>query len=447
MGRYFGTDGIRGVANTELTPELAFKLARSSACRLKEDHNKLIVIGKDTRISGDMLESALVAGYNSMGYDVKLLGVIPTPAVAHLTLKYKAEAGIVISASHNSFEYNGIKYFGKDGFKLPDEVENDIEDLIDNYKSINERPFGEEMGRVSFEERAVDHYKEYLKGLVSTGFEGYKIALDCGNGATFKVAPEVFKELGAEVIAINTEPNGININDNCGSTHPKKLQETVVNNQCHIGFAYDGDGDRLITVDEKGNLLDGDHFLAILSLHLKEIGKLENNGVVGTVMTNIGLDEFCKSKDIQLLKAAVGDRYVLEMMTKEGYSLGGEQSGHIIFKDFATTGDGVLSSLMLMEVLVKTKKQMSELNNIMTTYPQVLVNAKVRNENKKLYELDDQVQREIQRVEGIFNGQGRVLIRPSGTEPLIRVMIEGKDLKVLEEEANKLASLIESKFS
>ncbi len=447
MGRYFGTDGIRGVANTELTPELAFKLARASACRLKEDHNKLIVIGKDTRISGDMLESALVAGYNSMGYDVKLLGVIPTPAVAHLTLKYKAEAGIVISASHNSFEYNGIKYFGKDGFKLPDEVENDIEDLIDNYKSINERPFGEEMGRVSFEERAVDHYKEYLKGLVSTGFEGYKIALDCGNGATFKVAPEVFKELGAEVIAINTEPNGININDNCGSTHPKKLQETVVNNQCHIGFAYDGDGDRLITVDEKGNLLDGDHFLAILSLHLKEIGKLENNGVVGTVMTNIGLDEFCKSKDIQLLKAAVGDRYVLEMMTKEGYSLGGEQSGHIIFKDFATTGDGVLSSLMLMEVLVKTKKQMSELNNIMTTYPQVLVNAKVRNENKKLYELDDQVQREIQRVEGIFNGQGRVLIRPSGTEPLIRVMIEGKDLKVLEEEANKLASLIESKFS
>ncbi|WP_300410660.1 phosphoglucosamine mutase [Lagierella sp.] len=447
MGRYFGTDGIRGVANTELTPELAFKLARASAYRLKEDHNKLIVIGKDTRISGDMLESALVAGYNSMGYDVKLLGVIPTPAVAHLTLKYKAEAGIVISASHNSFEYNGIKYFGKDGFKLPDDVEDDIEDLIDNYKSIGERPFGDKMGRVFFEEKALQDYKSHLKDLVSTDFKGYKIALDCGNGATYKIAPEVFEELGAEVIAINTDPNGININDNCGSTHPSKLQETVVSNNCNIGFAYDGDGDRLITVDEKGNLLDGDHFLAILSSYLKDLGKLENNGVVGTVMTNMGLDEFCKSNDIQLLKASVGDRYVLEMMTKEGYSLGGEQSGHIIFKDFATTGDGVLSSLMLMEVLVKTKKEMSELNNIMTTYPQVLVNAKVRNENKKLYELDDQVQNEIRRVEGIFNGQGRVLIRPSGTEPLIRVMIEGKDLKVLEEEAKKLASLIESKFS
>lgn len=446
MGRYFGTDGIRGVANSELTPELAYKLARASAYRLEEDDNKLILIGKDTRISGDMLEAALVAGYTSMGFNVKLLGVIPTPAVAHLVLEYKAEAGIVISASHNSFEFNGIKYFGSDGYKLPDKVENDIEDLIDNYKKIEERPVAKDLGKVIHSTDGFEKYKEYLKKCVSSDFAGYKIALDCGNGATYKIASEIYKELGAEVIAINTEPNGININDKCGSTHPEDLQKLVVENNCDIGFAYDGDGDRLITVDEKGNLLDGDHFLAILSMYLKEKGKLENNGVVGTVMTNIGLGEFCNSKDINLIKASVGDRYVLETMLQEGYSIGGEQSGHIIFKEHATTGDGVLSSLLLMKVVKEVSEKVSQLNSLMTTYPQVLVNAKVKNEFKRAYETDEDIQQEIKRVEEIFEGQGRVLIRPSGTEPLVRVMIEGKELEVLEREANKLASLIESKF-
>ncbi|WP_237036172.1 phosphoglucosamine mutase [Mediannikoviicoccus vaginalis] len=446
MGRYFGTDGIRGVANSELTPELAYKLARASAYRLEEDNNKLIIIGKDTRISGDMLEAALVAGYTSMGFDVKLLGVIPTPAVAHLVLEYNAEAGIVISASHNSFEFNGIKYFGSDGYKLPDEVEADIEDLIDNYKSIEERPVAKDLGRVIYDHEAASKYKEYLEKCASIKLDGYKVALDCGNGATYKIAPEIFKELGAEVISINTEPNGVNINDKCGSTHPEDLQKLVVENNCNIGFAYDGDGDRLITVDEKGNLLDGDHFLAILSMHLKEIGKLENNGVVGTVMTNIGLGEFCNTQEINLIKASVGDRYVLEKMLQEGYCIGGEQSGHIIFKEHATTGDGILSSLMLMQVVVESSKKVSELNDLMTTYPQVLVNAKVENEFKKSYETDEEIQEEIKRVEAIFEGQGRVLIRPSGTEPLVRVMIEGKDLEILEREANKIALLIESKF-
>lgn len=446
MGKYFGTDGIRGVANGELTPELAYKLARASAYRLEEDNNKLIIIGKDTRISGDMLEAALVAGYTSMGFDVKLLGVIPTPAVAHLVLEYKAEAGIVISASHNSFEFNGIKYFGSDGYKLPDEVESDIEDLIDNYKSIEERPIAKDLGRVIYDNEAAKKYKEYLENCGLVKLNGVKVALDCGNGATYKIAPEVFKELGAEVIAINTEPNGININDKCGSTHPEDLQKLVVENNCDIGFAYDGDGDRLITVDEKGNILDGDHFLAILAMHLKDIGKLENNGVVGTVMTNIGLGEFCDSHEINLIKASVGDRYVLEKMLQEGYCIGGEQSGHIIFKEHATTGDGILSSLLLMQVVMESSKKVSELNDLMTTYPQVLVNAKVKNEFKKSYETDEEIQEEIRRVEAIFEGQGRVLIRPSGTEPLVRVMIEGKDLDVLETEANKIALLIESKF-
>lgn len=446
MGRYFGTDGIRGVANSELTPELAFKLARASAYRLEEDNNKLIIIGKDTRISGDMLEAALVAGYTSMGFDVKLLGVIPTPAVAHLVLEYNAEAGIVISASHNSFEFNGIKYFGSNGYKLPDEVETDIEDLIDKYKAIEERPVDKDLGRVIYDHEAASKYKKYLEKCASVNLNGYKVALDCGNGATYKIAPEIFKELGAEVISINIEPNGVNINDKCGSTHPEDLQKLVVENNCDIGFAYDGDGDRLITVDEKGNLLDGDHFLAILAMHLKNLGKLENNGVVGTVMTNIGLGEFCNTQEINLIKASVGDRYVLEKMLAEGYCIGGEQSGHIIFKEHATTGDGILSSLMLMQVVVESSKKVSELNELMTTYPQILVNAKVKNEFKKSYEVDGEIQEEIKRVEAIFEGQGRVLIRPSGTEPLVRVMIEGKDLEILEREANKIALLIESKF-
>lgn len=447
MGKYFGTDGIRGVANKELTPELAYKLARASAYKLNSDNNKLIIIGKDTRRSGDMLESALVSGYTSMGYDVYLLGVIPTPAVAYLTKYYGAEAGIVISASHNPAEFNGIKYFGSDGFKLPDEVEEEIEEIIDNYKNIDMRPIGKEIGVVEYKTDAKDIYVEYLSSRVQLDLTDINVAIDCGNGATSEIAPELFKLLGANVKSINTSPNGLNINENCGSTNPEKIQELVKATNAHIGFSYDGDGDRLITVDENGDVLDGDHFLAACAYYMKEKNILKNSGIVGTVMTNIGLDEYLQTIDVIIEKAAVGDRYVLEIMQEKGYNLGGEQSGHIIFLDDNTTGDGILSSLKILEVMVESKKKVSELNGLMTTYPQILLNAKVKNENKNAYKNDEFILEEIRKVEEKFHGEGRVLIRPSGTEPLVRVMIEGKDQDILEDEAKKLVTILEERYS
>lgn len=447
MGRYFGTDGIRGIANLELTPELAYKLARASAYRLKNDDNKLIIIGKDTRKSGDMLESALVAGYTSMGYNVYLLGVIPTPAVAYLTKYYKAEAGIVISASHNPAEFNGIKYFGSTGYKLADEIENDIEDLIDNDEAAVTRPINDEIGIVEYKYDAKNIYTNYLKSITNLDLTGYKIVLDCSNGATYEIAPQLFKDLGAEVISVSTNPNGLNINDNCGSTYPEIAQNLVKKNNADIGFSYDGDGDRLITIDDKGRVLDGDHYLAICAKYLKSKGLLKNNGVVGTVMTNIGLAEFLRKIDVELVKASVGDRYVLELMLEENYIIGGEQSGHIIFLESNTTGDGVLSSLKVLEAIESLGEKVSDLNDLMITYPQVLINAKVKNENKNKYLDDEFIQKEIELLEKKFKGEGRVLIRPSGTEPLIRVMIEGKDLDILNEEANRLAKLIEDRYS
>ncbi|HHX67676.1 MAG: phosphoglucosamine mutase [Miniphocaeibacter sp.] len=447
MGKYFGTDGIRGVANKELTPELAYKVARASAYKLNEDNNKLIIIGKDTRKSGDMLESALVAGYTSMGYNVYLLGVIPTPAIAYLTKYYGAEAGIVISASHNPAEFNGIKYFGSDGFKLPDEVEEEIENIIENYKKIDVRPIGKDLGTVEFKEDAKELYLEYLKSRVNLDLTGVNISLDCGNGATYEIAPRLFKDLGANVTAIHTEPNGLNINLNCGSTNPEEIENLVKKTKSDVGFSYDGDGDRLITVDENGNTLDGDHYLAACAYHMKNKGTLKNSGVVGTVMTNIGLDEYLSKINVELKKSNVGDRYVLEIMRKDGYSLGGEQSGHIIFLDDNTTGDGMLSSLKILEVMLESGKRMSELNELMITYPQVLINAKVSNENKNNYKKDEFILEEIRKLEEKFNGEGRVLIRPSGTEPLVRVMIEGKDQNVLRKEAEKLVKIIEDRCS
>ena len=447
MGKYFGTDGIRGVANKELTPELAFKVARASAYKLNSDNNKLIIIGKDTRRSGDMLESALVSGYTSMGYDVYLLGVIPTPAVAYLTKYYGAEAGIVISASHNPAEFNGIKYFGSNGFKLPDDVEEEIEEIIDNYKNIDMRPIGEEIGIVEYKTDAKDIYIKYLSSRVELDLTNIKIAIDCGNGATSEIAPQLFESLGADVESINITPNGLNINENCGSTCPEKIQELVKSKNAHIGFSYDGDGDRLITVDENGDTLDGDHFLAACANYMKEKNILKNSGIVGTVMTNIGLDEYLKTIDVSLEKAAVGDRYVLEIMQEKGYNLGGEQSGHIIFLDDNTTGDGILSSLKILEVMMGSDKKVSELNGLMITYPQVLINAKVKNENKNAYQKDEFILDEIRKVEERFHGEGRVLIRPSGTEPLVRVMIEGKDQNILEEEAKKLVKILEERYS
>ncbi|WP_099202952.1 phosphoglucosamine mutase [Miniphocaeibacter massiliensis] len=447
MGKYFGTDGIRGIANTELTPELAFKVARASAHKLENNHKKLIIIGKDTRKSGDLLESALVAGYTSMGFDVYLLGVIPTPAVAYLTRYYNAAAGIVISASHNPAEFNGIKYFGPNGFKLPDEVEDDIEKLMDEYKTIELRPTGSEVGIVERKEEAIDIYIKFLESTVKLDLTGKKIALDCGNGATYSIAPKLFKDLGAEVEYISVEPNGLNINDNCGSTNPSLAQELVKKMGADIGFTFDGDGDRLITIDENGEILDGDHFLAACAFHMKNNGTLKNNGIVGTVMTNIGLDEYANSIEVKVEKASVGDRYVLELMQEGGYNLGGEQSGHIIFLDNNTTGDGILSALKISETMMDSGKKMSDLNKLMITYPQVLVNAKVKNDNKHSYMEDEVIVKEIKELEDKFNGSGRVLIRPSGTEPLVRVMIEGKDQSILEKEANRLASIIEERLS
>ncbi|MDO5649616.1 MAG: phosphoglucosamine mutase [Gallicola sp.] len=445
MGKYFGTDGVRGIANDDLSPELAFKLGRAVAEKL-DDEAKLMVIGKDTRLSGDMLESALIAGLNSAGFSVIRLGVIPTPAVAFLTRYYKASAGAVISASHNPGEFNGIKFFGSTGFKLPDALEDEIEELIEN-PDTEFYPTHEKVGRVYDRPEGTRIYIDFLKTTIQESFEGIKIALDCGHGATYKIAPVLFQELGAEVQVINTEPDGMNINLNCGSTNPDIIKNVVIESKADMGFSFDGDGDRLIAVDETGEIMDGDHLIAACTLHLKEQGKLKNNGVVGTVMTNIGFDECMKKHDVDVFKANVGDRYVLEMMVEEGFIIGGEQSGHIIFLEDNTTGDGMLSALKVAEMKIHQKKKMSELNQLMTTYPQVLVNARVKKKNQMKYVDDAEIQKEIKKLEEKMKGQGRVLIRPSGTEPLVRVMLEGQDQEQMNRDAVVLAELISNKYN
>lgn len=446
MGKLFGTDGIRGVANKDLTPELAFKVGRAAAYVLSKGKKGKIVLGKDTRKSGDMLEAALTAGICSIGLDVISLGVVPTPAVAFLTRKYNALAGAVISASHNPIEYNGIKFFNEDGFKLNDNIEEKIEELILNGEDIPLRPVKGEIGHIILEEEASKHYIEHLKSSIVGDFSGLKIAVDCGNGAVYKIAPQVLKELNAEVTVINDSPNGVNINVKCGSTNPSMIQSLVVETNADIGLSFDGDADRLIAVDEKGNIIDGDHILAICGTYLHENNKLTNNTIVGTVMTNMGLDVYLKTKNIDIVKTAVGDRYVLEEMLANNYVLGGEQSGHIIFLEHTTTGDGLLTALQLVNVLKKTKKKSSELNSIMTNFPQVLVNARVKNELKNSYLENDEIRTEIEKIEKMFQGEGRVVIRPSGTEPLVRVMIEGKDIKQIEKIANDLARFIEERI-
>jgi phosphoglucosamine mutase len=446
MGKLFGTDGVRGIANQELTPELAYTIGRAGAYILAKEKRGKILIGKDTRASGDMLEAALTAGFCSMGIDVVSLGIIPTPAVAYLTRKYGALAGVVISASHNPGEYNGIKFFNHEGLKLPDEVENQIEDIILNNKEIEIRPIKNYIGRVYNEVNGAKDYKEFLKSSINVDLHGLTIAMDCGNGALYKIGPEIMKELGANVIAINTSPNGMNINDNCGSTNPEIIQKLVLDTKADVGISFDGDADRIIAVDEKGELLDGDHILAICGTDLKNKGKLKNNTVVGTVMTNIGLDLYLKENDINIVKTTVGDRYILEEMLKNDYSLGGEQSGHIIFLDYNTTGDGLATGLHLLDVMLSTKKKMSELNQLMKSYPQVLINAKVDNNLKYKYLENVEIKAEIERIENLFKGEGRVVIRPSGTEPLVRVMIEGKDQAEITKIAQDLADFIEKRI-
>lgn len=446
MGKLFGTDGIRGVANKDLTPELAFKVGRAGAYVLSKGRKGQIVVGKDTRKSGDMLEAALTAGICSIGIDVISLGVVPTPGVAYLTRKYNGLAGVVISASHNPVEYNGIKFFNEKGYKLNDDIEEEIERIILGDEDIPIRPIKENIGEIKFEHDGYKHYTEHLKTTIDGDLKGIKIAVDCGNGALYKIAPQLLREMGGEIVVINDKPNGGNINVNCGSTNPSMIQALVKESGAHVGFSFDGDGDRLIAIDEKGNIVDGDHILAICGTYLHQEGRLHKDTVVGTVMTNMGLDVYLRENGMNIVKTAVGDRYVIEEMLSKGYNLGGEQSGHIIFLDYNTTGDGLLTGLQLIQVMKREGKSLSELNNLMTNFPQVLVNAKVNNELKENYLENELIRTEIEKIEKMFHGEGRVVIRPSGTEPLIRVMIEGKDKEKIENIANGLAKLIEEQI-
>ncbi len=449
MGRLFGTDGVRGVANTELDVELAMKIGKAAAHVLTKEtmHKPKILIGKDTRISGDMLEAALSAGLCILGAGVISLGVSPTPAVAYLTRKYDADAGIVISASHNSAEFNGIKIFNGNGYKLSDDIEDEIEEIIQNDCASLDLPTGDAVGTISKCDTALSDYKAFVKEtLKGESLDGLKIAVDCANGASYLSSVETLVELGAEVFVVHNHPNGTNINLKCGSTHTDKFCEYVKNIDVDLGLSFDGDADRLLVVDENGALIDGDKIMLICADYMKEHKMLSKDTLVTTVMTNLGLVNAAKEKGIQIVQTKVGDRYVLEEMLEKGYTLGGEQSGHIICLDFNTTGDGLCSALLLLSILKKTGKRLSELSSVFVPLPQVMVNAKVSNAKKETYRDDDVIMEAIREVEEEFSGNGRVLIRPSGTEPCVRVMIEGPEQGIITQKANYLAKLIEARL-
>ena len=447
MGRLFGTDGVRGIANKELTGELAYKIGRVGGYHVTKGKKKpKIVIGMDTRISCDMLEGAVTAGLCSAGVDVLYAGVLPTPAISCLIRELNADGGVMISASHNPYTYNGIKLFDASGYKLSDELEEEIENVILDGMDIRYCPTEGAIGRKIFLDNPMKIYMDCIMRTTKSDFSGLKIAMDCANGAAYDVAPEALKALGAQVFVINNKPNGININVNCGSTHPETLQNLVKDTGADLGLSFDGDADRLIAVDHKGKIVDGDHIMAICGNYMKKNGNLKNNTIVGTVMSNMGLDICLKERDIAIIKTQVGDRYVLEEMRRCGYNLGGEQSGHIIFLDYNTTGDGLLTAVQLISALVDQKKTLAELSSIMYDYPQVLVNARVKNENKKLYLEDIIINQSIIGLESEFEGKGRVLIRPSGTEPLVRVMIEGENEFEIRQKAVDLSKLIESRL-
>ena len=454
MRKYFGTDGIRRIANTELSPELVYKVAKAGAYVLSKhtNHTPTILIGRDTRISGGLIESAMTAGFLSYGANVKLLGVMPTPAVAYLTRRYKADASVVISASHNTYEFNGVKYFSNKGMKIPDELEEEIEEVMESNKLGEMTAVNEKIGVSEIRTDLLDEYvyffrKNFEEELENLDKEDFVVAIDTANGATSEVAEKVFKVLGIKHHIINNEPDGININRNCGSTHLENLKEFVVKNKCNLGIAYDGDGDRCLLVDENGKEIDGDVIIAIISKYLKEKGKLKQNTIVATVMSNLGLKKYAKDNDITFIETKVGDRYVLEKMLNEGYNLGGEQSGHIILLDYNPTGDGILTSLMIIRILLEKQISLSEAAKIIDIYPQVLINARVASDKKYDYEKDSEIKQEIEKLEKEFSGNGRVLIRPSGTEPLVRVMIEGKDINYINEKAKQIAKLIEEKLN
>ncbi|MBI5180674.1 MAG: phosphoglucosamine mutase [Nitrospirae bacterium] len=444
MRKLFGTDGIRGVANIEpMTGEMAMKLGRAAAYIFKNKTGRhRIVIGKDTRLSGYMLESALTSGICSMGVDVLLIGPLPTPGIAFITRALRADAGVVISASHNPYEDNGIKFFSEDGFKLPDDLELEIEKLIFSGKIDSIRPTAKDMGKAYRINDAEGRYIEFAKNSIPKGmdFEGVKIVLDCANGAAYKVAPMMLRELGAEVAAIGVEPSGMNINDGCGSLYPKKLQELVLEKKADIGIAYDGDADRAIFSDELGREVNGDQIMAMCAIELKKQGRLKNNILVTTVMSNMGLDIAMKEAGINVIKTKVGDRYVLEEMVKKDCNLGGEQSGHIIHLDYNTTGDGVITTLQILALMNNTKKKLSELSSCMTIFPQVLLNVRVK--EKKEFSSIPEVSKAIKNCEEQLKDRGRILVRYSGTEPLARVMIEGENEGKIKTMAEEIAGTI-----
>lgn len=445
MARMFGTDGVRGVANTELTPYLAMQLGAAGATVLANErsYRPTIMVGCDTRISGDMLANALMAGICSVGANAVYVGVVPTPAVAYLANKYKVDAGVVISASHNPVEFNGIKFFNGDGYKLSDELEDQIEELIKSGLKDVSRPTGSRVGKIKYRTDAREEYINHSKKQIDTDLRGMKIVVDCAEGASYYTSIETLRDLGADVIAIHNNPDGTNINANCGSTHMEELCARVVMEKADIGLAFDGDADRLLASDENGKMVNGDEIMAIVGNYMKSQGTLAGNTIVVTVMTNLGFKLMCEQQGIKIEQTKVGDRYVLERMREIGANLGGEQSGHIIFLDQNTTGDGLLSALHLLEVVKKTGKKLSELKKIMEVLPQSLRNASVPSHKKEAYMEYPEIVEAIQALEAKYNGEGRVLIRPSGTEPLVRVMIEGRDQAEIDKDARDLADLIE----
>ena len=450
MGRLFGTDGVRGIANKDLTNELAMKIGAAAATVLLKEAKSAkptVLIGKDTRASGDMLEAALTAGLCSVGCNVLSVGIVPTPAVAYLVSKYECEAGIMISASHNPCEYNGIKIFQKSGYKLDDSIEDEIEKIILDEGEKPSYKLGGDVGNRLFSKNAVKDYIDHVVDTADVRFDGLTIALDCANGSASVCAKDIFTALGAKCIMLSDTPDGVNINDNCGSTHPEELMRFVKSANLDLGLAFDGDADRMLAVDENGELVDGDKVIAICAKRMKEEGRLKNDTAVVTVMSNMGFFKFCDENDIKCARTAVGDRYVLERMLKDGHNIGGEQSGHVIFLDYATTGDGELSGVQLIETVVKSKKKLSELASVMTVYPQVLINVKVSAEGKQKYNNDEYIIAATQRAEMELMGDGRVLVRVSGTEPLVRVMLEGKDIDQIQRLGEGIAEVVKERLS
>ena len=444
MSRLFGTDGIRGIANSDLSCELALSVGRAAAAVLTEGYRRrpIFVVGTDTRTSSGMLASAVMAGLCSIGADVIDLGVIPTPAVAYLVGKYKADAGVMISASHNPHEFNGIKIFSGNGYKLPDALEERIEEIVLSGAKSETIPTGQEVGTITHCYDCAKDYISHLKSSVLYSLDGLKIAVDCANGSACTTAATLFAELGADAVLLNDKPNGVNINEKCGSTHLEPLADYVREHQLDAGIAFDGDADRCLCVDERGTVIDGDFIMAICALDLKERGKLTRNAVVGTIMTNFGFSKFCEENGIRFVATKVGDRFVLEEMLLEDYAFGGEQSGHIIFRDFATTGDGQLTAVQLLSLMRRSKMKLSELASVMTRYPQTTINIKVSGEAKVLFYTDSRINDSIETAKKTLGSDGRIVVRPSGTEPLIRVMAEGSDEALIAEQAQNVARTI-----